>query len=254
MSKKKKLHLSDSACLNIGKILIDSSLPNDICVFDVGANEGLFARRVVDQWPIKKIDLHCFEPNPAAYAILAEKLVDASTFTLVEIGLSSQEGTGTLYHPEKKTVLGSLAHREVFDSKVKQWGDVKAHSVKLSTLDAYRRVTKIIQVDYLKIDTEGFELDVLQGAAESLSQHRIVCGQLEYGGTFFDRGISVHDVVDFLSIHGYVLFDLVKRTEVNASYIDDFALNNLFFCQAGKKELVEKCFLQTSVLYDENEV
>ena len=168
MSKKKKLHLSDSACLNIGKILIDSSLPNDICVFDVGANEGLFARRVVDQWPIKKIDLHCFEPNPAAYAILAEKLVDASTFTLVEIGLSSQEGTGTLYHPEKKTVLGSLAHREVFDSKVKQWGDVKAHSVKLSTLDAYRRVTKIIQVDYLKIDTEGYELEVIKGLEEKI--------------------------------------------------------------------------------------
>jgi FkbM family methyltransferase len=248
MPKNKKLHPSDAACLDIGRIVIGAKPHEVVCIFDVGANEGLFARRVVDQWQTQDMHIHCFEPNPKAYETLTKILSDQQNFTLLDIGLSGEEGTGTLYHPEKKTVLSSLVHREIFGLKKKQWGETLTCTVQLSTLDSYCSLSNISQVDYLKIDTEGFELEVLKGSAKALGQKSVVCGQLEYGGTFSDRGISVSDVAELLFSHGYVLFDLMARKEIDANYEDDFTLNNLFFCQSSKKELVENWFLQSDFL------
>jgi len=167
MSKKKKLHLSDSACLNIGKILIDSSLPNDICVFDVGANEGLFARRVVDQWPIKKIDLHCFEPNPSTIEYLEKNLLDNPTTNvqIIPMGLSNKEGTFTLRYNLKNTGTASFYRTN---------SDGKSVEINVTTLDKYCTEKGIDNVDIIKVDIEGAELDFLKGSASIINKSKNV--------------------------------------------------------------------------------
>jgi FkbM family methyltransferase len=50
----------------------------------------------------------------------------------------------------------------------------------------------IKNIDFLKIDTEGYELDVLQGFEDFLENVKII--QFEYGGTFLDNHIKLVDV------------------------------------------------------------
>jgi FkbM family methyltransferase len=62
----------------------------------------------------------------------------------------------------------------------------------------------IENIDFLKIDTEGYELNVLQGFGEYLKNIKII--QFEYGGTFLDNNTKLIDVKNYLEEHGFYKF------------------------------------------------
>jgi FkbM family methyltransferase len=59
-------------------------------------------------------------------------------------------------------------------------------------------------IDFLKIDTEGYELHVLRGFENSLKKCKII--QFEYGGTFLDNNQKLIDVVRYLEEMGFHKF------------------------------------------------
>jgi len=60
-------------------------------------------------------------------------------------------------------------------------------------------------IDFIKIDTEGYELDVLQGFGDLLTT-RVKVIQFEYGGTYLDKGIKLQDVISYLETQGFGKF------------------------------------------------
>jgi FkbM family methyltransferase len=82
--------------------------------------------------------------------------------------------------------LNSLHSRDGLEAG---WGIEPAtdgEKVHLDTIDEFVARHVIPQVDFVKIDTEGHEIDVLEGGIQSLAQERIRCVQFEYGGTYID--------------------------------------------------------------------
>ena len=65
-------------------------------------------------------------------------------------------------------------------------------------------------IDFLKIDTEGFELQVLQGFAEHLKKVNII--QFEYGGTFLDNNVHLADVIQYLESFGFHKFSYITAS------------------------------------------
>lgn len=70
--------------------------------------------------------------------------------------------------------------------------------------DEYIHANNIQTIDFLKIDTEGYELKVLKGFGESLSIVKII--QFEYGGTFLDNNTKLSQVIDYLETFGFTGF------------------------------------------------
>jgi hypothetical protein len=87
----------------------------------------------------------------------------------------------------------------------------------------------------LKLDVEGFELIVLEGASEALSEHRIALVQLEWNDTSMDAlGIDRQPVAELLARYGYGL--LAPNADGNLVPVstrtgDD--LQNLFAAPTG---------------------
>ena len=97
------------------------------------------------------------------------------------------------------------------------------------------RENNIKTIDYLKIDTEGTELDVLLGAKNSLQNKKIICGQFEYGTTFEDANIKLSDVVSYLETFSYFVYDVEKREYINRNFVDDYRSVNYFFHKKEKR-------------------
>lgn len=76
----------------------------------------------------------------------------------------------------------------------------------------------IQNIDFLKIDTEGYELNVLEGFENYLENVKIM--QFEYGGTFLDNNTKLIDVVKFLEDKGFYKFSYLKNNGVQL--ITDF--------------------------------
>lgn len=85
----------------------------------------------------------------------------------------------------------------------------------------------IKNIDFLKIDTEGYELDVLQGFEDFLENVKII--QFEYGGTFLDNNKKLIDVINYLQDKGFYNFSYLTSdgTKIITDFNDHYQYCNI---------------------------
>jgi FkbM family methyltransferase len=133
-------------------------------VLDIGANYGTHSIVFL----INNIPVVPFEPNPACHTffrLLCE--VNDVHAPIVPLAMGSGEGSVDLWYPEGLEWLGTTD----VDVKERLRGSLAKTSVRQTTLDGYVR-SYGLSPDVLKIDTEGTEIQVLHGAAETLATFR----------------------------------------------------------------------------------
>ncbi|MGH9325177.1 MAG: FkbM family methyltransferase [Terriglobia bacterium] len=134
------------------------------CVVDVGANVGAFALYQALKKKAKMVV--AFEPSPNTFRRLAANVALNSVHTVRTMNAAVGESCGTLSFLEAPFSM---------NSRVTEIADDGAVSVPCVTLDSSLKSLGIGKVDLLKIDTEGYEMQVLKGASEALERtERIV--------------------------------------------------------------------------------
>lgn len=143
-------------------------------VFDVGANQGQWLAEVLACCPSACI--HAFEPQ----ASLAEQIAKKYPGVMVNnLALADEAGTLALYDYSShegsqhatllKGVIDGIHH-----------GTAQHVQVPVGTVDEYCTQSGIERIDLLKVDVEGFELKVLQGARRMLEEQRVDVIQFEF--------------------------------------------------------------------------
>lgn len=128
------------------------------CVFDVGSNYCTHSILFLSNG----IKTYSFEPNKECLNFFEEcqKLNDLKG-DFINIAIGSKKGNVKLTFPKKKTWLGTISAKE--NDHVSQFENLKTITVSMDTLDSYSQSNNLIP-DLIKIDTEGFEIEVLKGA------------------------------------------------------------------------------------------
>lgn len=171
-------------------------LPECQTVFDVGANVGDWSAMALDSNPTCKV--HCFEPSTATYQTLSRRFIGNKQVILNHIGLSATSGRMSLHRFGAESGVNSLYIREGLDIQ-----QTDSEEVGLETLDAYCQRADVDQIDLLKLDVEGHELAVLQGATQMLTKGKIRRIQFEYGGTYIDARILLKDMFEMSTQYHY---------------------------------------------------
>lgn len=85
----------------------------------------------------------------------------------------------------------------------------------------------IKNIDFLKIDTEGYELNVLKGFEDYLDIVKII--QFEYGGTFKDSNTKLIDVINYLQQKGFYKFSYLSNdgTKLITDFTDHYKYCNI---------------------------
>ncbi len=182
-------------------LMIKSFIKKGDIVIDAGAHKGEWSNLV-----LKHTDNNCllysFEPVPTFFKQLSEELVDRAQCCNAALGKHQTE-VSMYYYYEESEGCSSL-----FERKVLHTIPVKKITVPVTYLDKFCTENNIDHIDFLKIDTEGSEWDVLQGAHELIADKKIPIIQFEYGGTYPDAGITLKQVYDYLVSKGYAIFRL----------------------------------------------
>jgi FkbM family methyltransferase len=177
-------------------------------LFDIGANIGDWTEMVLSLR--KDIQIYCFEPAPDTFIKLAERCFPDNV-VINNFGLGSIVQSRDLYVFEEDSGLNSLYKREGLEY-VGVKTPVKTERVNIQTFDYYCLHYKIDKVDYVKIDVEGNELEVLEGMRAMLGGGKVGVVQFEYGGgTYIDARILLKDVFGFFRGLDYVLFKIYPK-------------------------------------------
>lgn len=175
-----------------------SSSPS-LCIFDVGSNKGQFLSMIEAGLQGVSCHIHAFEPSQYTYSILRNQAKVYSNIALNNIGLGNQIGKYELFYNEAGSGLASLSRRRLEHFGVSfRYSEV----VKIDTLDNYCLRHSIQQIDLLKIDVEGHELDVLKGGQQMFSNRNIKMVSFEFGGCNIDSRTFLQDFYYFFIENG----------------------------------------------------
>ncbi len=143
--------------------------PDSVCL-DVGANIGLYCLGLSQLAPDGRV--YAFEPSPGALQWLRRNLEanDVTNVEVVEAAVSDRVGT-VGFHDVPFFTAGSFTADESSHLASEAVGSTLVE-VPCTTLDAFVESSGVERVDVIKIDVEGAELSVLEGAKGILDQHR----------------------------------------------------------------------------------
>ena len=136
-----------------------SSITPGAVVWDVGANIGFFTEKFSQAvGPSGRVI--AFDPSPSCVAALRERFGSRDNVTIEPVGLSDQEGIADFSVSEHADPTGGLGVRPDHKEVVK---------VNITSGDAYAKSNPHIMPDFMKIDVEGYELEVINGMREVLA-------------------------------------------------------------------------------------
>lgn len=183
-----------------------ASKKSKFIVFDVGANQGEYSMRISQ---INNVDVYAFEPHPRTFMRLRENtrslpsikcFNSAVSDTVGEIELFDYENADGSAHASLNAEIFSTVHRS----------KVTSHIVDVTTIDTVVRESRLNRIDFLKIDVEGHELDVLKGASQILQEKNISIIQFEFTQLNSTTRVFFKDFYDLLS-GNYAIYRLLPE-------------------------------------------
>lgn len=199
---------------------------------DIGANKGDFTILLMQNCRI----VHAFEPAPGVFNMLRAN-VDCKSLELRKSGhevrvhlnkiaVSELSGGNSRVMPYNAWTL--LTEQEIKSTRVKIAGGAPlvspgaldqmvqggaerdAFAINFTSIDDYQCLMNIDRLDFIKIDTDGFEVQVLKGAADTLERFRPAM-MIELSDVLLRlKGYDARDLARELSKLGYRMYDLVS--------------------------------------------
>lgn len=195
-------------------------------VFDVGANEGEYSAEVLKY--AANAEIYAFEPHPITFNKLTANLASTPVH-LTNAGLGREEGTLQLFdYADNDGSSHASVYQEIIKSIHK--GTPVCHEIQIVTLDGFVDSLGLPKIDLLKIDVEGHELAVLQGAERTIRAGRIAIIQFEFNETNVISRTFFKDFWDFLPEYNF--YRLLPNGEIimqeyTPAFCEIFAFQNI---------------------------
>ncbi|MDA9678500.1 FkbM family methyltransferase [Candidatus Pelagibacter sp.] len=199
--------------------LINSKFSKPIIVFDIGAHHGETIRLFLSKLKINKI--YSFEASPQNFKVLKKKIskklmnkveiynfglgdkisksyinqaVESSSSTMNELNEESK-------YLKKKLQILNIKDKDVFYHKI---------PVHVSTLDSFIEEHDIQNIDVLKIDTEGYEFNILKGALKCSQKINLIYFEHHYD----DMIIKNYKFGDIHKLLENQSFKMIKKSKM----------------------------------------
>lgn len=196
-------------------------------ILDVGSNIGDYAEKLVSVGFKERI--YCFEPHPNTFGILKEKFENSNKVITTNSAVSDKSGRMELFDYKSSGTSHASLHEKVI-TEVHNELSVR-HEVEVISLDEFVIDNEIKNVFFLKVDTEGNELNVFNGARKLLSAGvvEIIC--FEFTQLNLVNKITFGDFYSILSedYHLYRLLTngLLEITHYQPLLLELFGFQNI---------------------------
>ncbi len=204
-------------------------------ILDIGAAGGVDP--LLNKKKHIKKKFYLFEPSSKEFQKLKKKYLDNNNIKLFRIALSNKKYDKKLFYLFGTS--SSLIFSEFLEQKREK---VTRDYVSVDSIDSLRKKKIIPQIDIIKIDTEGSEINILEGG-KNCFKNEVLAVKIEF------KFHSVKGSNDFNSIHNFMMKNEFLLAGMSYSYTDKLIMNSgdLLYLKNSKSKIfnkkinIEKC-------------
>lgn len=171
-------------------------------IFDVGANVGQTILKFREQFHAPLI--HAFEPGPEPFAKLQQLATGVPDLHLNNVALGARTGVAPYFENTAGSEMNSL-----LEPRPEGWGGGHVsgqREVPMATLDEYCAARGIPRIDILKTDTQGYDFEVVKGAAGLIGRKAVQLIYMEILFSDMYKGQArLDEIYGWLADRGFVL-------------------------------------------------
>jgi len=182
-----------------GERWLASLIDAEPIIFDVGFHDGASTESYLGLRP--QAQIHAFDPSRFAQEHYQAKFSIDTRVHFSSTALSNAPGEAAFYDYENMCNSLSL-RKESRDEKP------STYTVPVTTLDAYCAANEVRRIHFMKIDAEGYDLHVLEGAQELLGGERIDLFAFEFASGWAATKRYLWEAVELFDNLPYQLFRL----------------------------------------------
>ena len=173
---------------------------------DIGANIGLYTKLLLEKTNSNVVS---FEPLPEAFNELKKiELKFSKRLKVFNLAIGENSNNLDLFYENQKSEKASLIQNLEKLSFIKDNNKNKI-SVEVRNLDSFDDFFKDQKIDFIKIDTEGFEYEVLKGAQKILETHKPKFIQMEFNWHQLIRNQSLYNISKL--VNSYDTFRILPK-------------------------------------------
>ena len=194
-------------------------------IVDVGANVGYLTRFFAQAvGPLGKV--YAFEPNPLIFPLLRRNVAKFRQVAVFDVGLSTNETEMPLFVPGSNYAVASFVREYPATHVFGKSGQLHSVAAKLVRGDEFMAKIDIGEIDILKVDVEGWELNVLAGLEETIMSSKKIIIFCEYNPSAQEcAGQTPRELLDWFLDRQFAL-SYPRNRELHAlppAIIDQFA-------------------------------
>lgn len=172
-----------------------SDIKNIKIIFDIGAHRGSWSQQI--KTVFNKGNFYLFEAN-----INNNKFLESKNLNFFNVLLSDKE--------EKKIFYTLNSSGDSYLKQRKGYNKAKKIKFKSITLDKFIKIKKIPKPNFIKIDTQGSEIDILKGAKLTLKNCKFIlleCPIIDYN----EKSPNILKYLNFMKSIKYLPVELIEK-------------------------------------------
>lgn len=209
--KAKNRGIENTLLRNSIKLLSVQREFRDVVVFDIGANFGYLSLVWANSICKNNGTIYSFEPNPSVYVCFRKSVSENHLETIIQhhnFAVGRESGTADFHFAETSSNINSDLNQSA------------SNLIKIVSVDDFAEENKIERCDMIKIDVDGIEYDILNGAERTIDKFKPL---------LIIESNEDKKILDFVFSKNYSIFDM-KLNKVNPG--DEIPAN--VFCIYGK--------------------
>jgi FkbM family methyltransferase len=173
-----------------------------ISIYDIGAATGHFSAAIAKLENVRQVE--SFEPIPVAFQALQQRLASYPHVHCHNVALGSANGSADLHLSGSSDSSSLLPVAREHESVFPGTQNIGRISVRVACLDDYVDQHKLTLPDVIKIDVQGYEVEVLKGASRALAHARHCILETSFV-SLYEGSPLFEEVYAFMLDNGFLL-------------------------------------------------